>query len=110
MAATAPARVRRAEASVARTTAEKSLTRRSQGIEEQALSALQLLVREGRSELSDVDDRQIVLADADEEASRAALNSLLERARLLSLRGELARSLLGVDPPCLMGSSEAAGR
>ncbi len=96
--------VRRAEASVARTTAEKSLTRRSQGIEEQALSALQLLVREGRSELSDLDDRQIVLADADEEASRAALNSLLERARLLSLRGELARSLLGADPPCLMGS------
>ncbi len=96
--------VRRAEASVARTTAEKSLTRRSQGIEEQALSALQLLVREGRSELSDLDDRQIVLADADEEASRADLNSLLERARLLSLRGELARSLLGADPPCLKES------
>ena len=98
--------VRRSEASVARTTAEKSLTRRSQGIEEQALSALQLLVREGRSELSDLDDRQIVLADVDEEASRAALNSLLERARLLSLRGELARSVLGADPPCLGGSED----
>ncbi|HEY2796827.1 MAG TPA: TolC family protein [Thermoanaerobaculia bacterium] len=102
--------VRRAEASVARSTAEKSLSRRSQGIEEQALSALQLLVREGRSELSDLDDRQIVLADADEEASRAALNAVLERARLLSLRGELARALLGADPPCLMPQGEAGSR
>jgi outer membrane protein TolC len=93
--------VRRTEASVARATAEKSLMRRSQGIEEQALSALQLLVREGRSELSDLDERQMVLADADEDAARADLSSLLERARLLSLRGELARALLGADPPCL---------
>ena len=94
--------VRRAEANVARSTAEKSLSRRSQGIEEEALSALQLLVREGRSELSDLDERQMVLADADEDAARAGLSSLLERARLLSLRGELARALIGSDPPCLV--------
>lgn len=102
--------VRRAEASVARATAEKSLTRRSQGIEEQALSALQLLVREGRSELADLDDRQMVLADADEDAARAALSSLLERARLLSLRGELPRALLGIDPPCMMAEAGSASR
>jgi outer membrane protein len=96
--------VRRTEASVARAKAEKSLTRRSQGIEEQALAALQMLVREGRSELSDLDDRQMVLADADEDATRAALNSLLERARLLSLRGELAKALLGADPPCMLAT------
>ena len=93
--------VRRAEANVAKSTAEKSLSRRSKGIEEEAVSALQLLVREGRSELSDLDERQLVLADADEESTRAALGSLLERARLLSLRGELARAVLGADPPCL---------
>ncbi len=94
--------VRRAEANVARATAEKSLNRRSRGIEEETVSALQMLVREGRSELSDLDERQIVLADADEEAVRADLDSLLERARLLSLRGELARALIGTDPPCLV--------
>jgi len=93
--------VRRAEADVSRATAEKSLSRRSRGIEEQALSALQMLVREGRGELSDLDESQLVLADADEDSARADLNSLLERARLLSLRGELARALLGADPPCL---------
>ena len=93
--------VRRAEAAVARATAEKSLSRRSQGIEEEAVSGLQLLVREGRSELTDLDERQMALADADEEAARAGLSSLLERARLLSLRGELARALLGADPPCV---------
>jgi outer membrane protein len=94
--------VRRAEASVARATAERSLSRRSRGIEEEALSALQMLVREGRGELSDLDERQMVLADADEDSARADLDSLLERARLLSLRGELARALLGTDPPCLV--------
>ena len=94
--------VRRSEADVARSTAEKSLSRRSQGIAEQALSASQLLVREGRSELSELDERQMALADADEESVRAGLDSLLERARLLSLRGELARTLLGADPPCLL--------
>jgi outer membrane protein TolC len=93
--------VRRAEAGVARSTAERSLSRRSRGIAEQALNAEQLLVREGRSELSDLDGRQIALADADEESARVSLGSLLERVRLLSLRGDLTRALLGADPPCL---------
>ncbi|MEP6992933.1 MAG: TolC family protein [Acidobacteriota bacterium] len=92
--------VRRAEADVARTTAQMSLSRRSQGIEVEALSALQLLVREGRSELSDLDERQMALADADEETARAGMDSLRERARLLALRGELSRAVLGADPPC----------
>ncbi|MEX2386016.1 MAG: TolC family protein [Thermoanaerobaculia bacterium] len=92
--------VRRAEAAVARSIAEKSLSRRSQGIAEQDLSTLQLLVREGRSELSDLDERELALADADEEAARAELGSVLERVRLLALRGDLSRALLGFDPPC----------
>ena len=93
--------VKRAEADVAKSTAERSLSRRSRGIAEQALNAEQLLVREGRSELSDLDGRQIALADADEESARVSLGSLLERVRLLSLRGDLTRALLGADPPCL---------
>jgi outer membrane protein TolC len=93
--------VKRAEADVARSTAERSLSRRSRGIAEQALNAEQLLVREGRSELSGLDERQVALADADEESARASLGSLLERVRLLSLRGDLTRALLGADPPCL---------
>ena len=92
--------VKRAEAGVSRTTAERSLSRRSQGIAEQSLDAEQLLVREGRSELAELDERQIALADADEESARVSLGSLLERVRLLSLRGDLNRALLGVDPPC----------
>jgi outer membrane protein len=92
--------VRRAEAAVARSIAERSLSRRSQGIAEQDLSALQLLVREGRRELDDLDARELARADADEEAAAASLESLLERVKLLALRGELGRALLGLEPPC----------
>ena len=92
--------VKRAEADVARATAERSLSRRSQGIAEQALSASQLLVREGATELTALDESQLALSDADEEAAKAALSSLVERVRLLALRGELAAALLGSDPPC----------
>jgi hypothetical protein len=42
----------------------------------------------------------MALADADEDAARASIDSLVERVRLLSLRGELGRALLGADPAC----------
>ncbi len=92
--------VRRAEASVARSIAEKSLSRRARGIASQTRSAEEMFVRDGRSEPVDLDEREMALADADEEAAQASLTSLLERVRLLSLRGELATALLGFDPPC----------
>jgi len=92
--------VRRAEAAVARATAEKSLSRRARGIADQSRSAEEMLVREGRSEPTDLDESEIALADSDEEAARASLDSVLERVRLLSLRGELGTALLGVEPPC----------
>lgn len=92
--------VRRAEAAVARATAEKSLSRRARGIADQSRSAEEMLVREGRSEPTDLDESEIALADTDEEAARASLDSVLERVRLLSLRGELGTALLGVEPPC----------
>ncbi len=92
--------VRRAEAAVARSMAEKSISRRARGIADRTRSAEELMVREGRSELVDLDQREMELADADEETAQANLASLLERARLLSLRGELGTALLGVEPVC----------
>jgi outer membrane protein len=92
--------VRRAESMVARSLAEKSLSLRSQGLASQDRDARKQLAREGRSALSDVDEREMALADADTEAAQANLDSLLERVRLLSLRGELGTALLGAEPPC----------
>ena len=42
----------------------------------------------------------MALADADEDAARAGLDSMLERVHLLSLRGELGPALLGAEPTC----------
>ena len=92
--------VRRAEAAVARTMAERSLSRRARGIADRTRGAEELMVREGRRELVDLDEREMALADADEEAARASLESLLERAHLLALRGELGPALLGIEPAC----------
>ncbi|MGE5414625.1 MAG: TolC family protein [Syntrophomonadaceae bacterium] len=92
--------VRRAEASMARAEAEHSLARRSQGIAEQDLSAAEALAREGRGEAGTVDDRRLQLADADEESAKTALSALEERTNLLFLRGDLARAVLGEEPPC----------
>ena len=93
--------VRRAEAAVARSMAERSISRRARGIADRRKSAEELLVREGRSELVELDEREMALADADDEAAQASLTSLLERVHLLSLRGELGRALLGAEPPCV---------
>ena len=92
--------VRRAEASVARAAAEQSLSRRAQGIAEQDLAATELLVKEGRAEADTVVERRLQLADADEDAASKALAALEERVKLLSLRGELAQTILGHEPPC----------
>jgi outer membrane protein TolC len=92
--------VRRSEASVARAAAEQSLARRAQGIAEQDLAAAELLVQEGRAEAETVEQRRLQLADADEDAASRALAALDERVKLLSLRGELAKTVLGSEPPC----------
>jgi len=91
---------RRAEASVAKAEAERSLARRAQGIAEQDLRAAELLAREGRAEAGMVEERQLALADADEEVATATLGALEERVKLLALRGDLTRTLLGAEPPC----------
>lgn len=92
--------VRRAEAAVARADAEHSLSRRAQGIAEQDLAATELLSREGRIEAAAVDERRLLLADAEEDTTKTALAVLEERVLLLALRGELARTVLGSEPPC----------
>jgi outer membrane protein TolC len=97
--------VRRSEAAVARTMAEQSLMRRERGLVEQTLSAERLLVQEGRSGLEEVDARALDLADADEQAAAANLDSILERVRLLSLRGELVPAITGAPAPC--GATQA---
>lgn len=94
--------VRRAEAAVARADAEHSLSRRAQGIAEQDLAAADLMAHEGRAEVSAVDERRMLLADADEDATRTALAALEQRIRLLALRGELSHTVLGSEPPCSM--------
>ena len=91
--------VRRSEASVARAAAEQSLARRAQGIAEQDLAAAELLVQEGRAEAETVEQRRLQLADADEDAAARALAALEERVKLLSLRGELAKTVLGPSRP-----------
>jgi outer membrane protein TolC len=92
--------VRRAEAAVAQADAEQSLARRAEGIAAQDVTAAEVLVREGRGLPDDLDERRIAAADAGEETARAELSAMLERARLLALRGDLARVLLGEEPPC----------
>ena len=47
-----------------------------------------------------VEERRLLLADADEDAAGKALAALEERVKLLSLRGELATTILGHEPPC----------
>jgi outer membrane protein TolC len=96
--------VRRAEAAVASADAEHSLSRRAQGIAEQDLAAAELLSREGRGEAAAVEERRMALADADEDATRSALAALEQRVRLLALRGELSRTVLGSEPPCAMSA------
>ena len=92
--------VRRAEAAVARADAEHSLSRRAQGIADQDLSGAEVLAREGRGEAGQVDEKRMLAADADEDATKTALSALEERVRLLALRGELSRTVLGSEPPC----------
>lgn len=92
--------VRRAEASVARVDAEHSLSRRAQGIAEQDLASAEVLAREGRGEAGLLDDKRMQVADADEDATKTALAALEERVKLLALRGELSRTVLGFEPPC----------
>jgi len=73
---------------------------RERGLADQSLSAERLLVQEGRSDLDELDTHLVDLADADEQAASASLDALIERVRLMSMRGELAPAILGAPAPC----------
>ena len=90
---------------MARADAEHGLSLRAQGIAEQDLASAELLSREGRGEAAAVEERRMLLADADEDATKTALTALEERVRLLALRGELARTVLGSEPPCALSAA-----
>jgi outer membrane protein TolC len=92
--------VRRAEAAVAGSEAEASLSRRARGIAEQEVAMAELLLTEGRAEAGDLDARRLTLANADEEAAMASLLALEDRMKLLALRGDLSRTILGAEPAC----------
>jgi outer membrane protein TolC len=92
--------VRRAEAAIARSAAEASLARRARGIAEQEVAAAELLLAEGRAQAGELDLRRLSLADAEEEAAATSLLALEDRMKLLALRGELARTILGAEPVC----------
>ena len=92
--------VRRAEAAVAKSEAESSLARRARGIAEQEVAAAELLLTEGRAEAGELDARRLALADADEEAATTSLRALEDRMKLLALRGDLSKTILGAEPVC----------
>jgi len=96
--------VRRAEAGVARSEAEASLARRARGITEQEVAAAELLLREGRGEADDLDERRLAAADADDDVAATSLRALQDRVKLLALRGELARTILGSEPVCVVAA------
>ncbi len=92
--------VRRAEAAVAKSEAESSLARRARGIAEQDVAAAELLLTEGRAEAGELDARRLALADAEEEAATTSLRALEDRMKLLALRGDLSKTILGAEPAC----------
>jgi outer membrane protein TolC len=92
--------VRRAEAAVAKSEAESSLARRARGIAGQEVAAAELLLTEGRAEAGELDARRLALADADEEAATTSLHALEDRLKLLALRGDLSKTILGAEPAC----------
>ena len=96
--------VHRSEAAVARSEAEASLSRRARGIAEQEVATAELLLTEGRAEAGELDARRLSLADADEEAATTSLRALEDRMKLLALRGDLSRTILGAEPACAVAS------
>jgi len=93
--------VRRTEAGVARSEAEASLARRARGITQQEVAAAELLLREGRGEAGELDERRLAASNADEDVAATSLRALEDRVKLLALRGELARTILGSEPSCV---------
>jgi outer membrane protein len=94
--------VRTAEAAAERLRLESGLARRGAALAAEALRQARALAREGRGEADAVDQAELALVDAEEDATRLAREAVEARLRLLALAGELL--------PAFDAGPEPAGR
>ncbi len=89
--------VRRAQAEAVRAAAEAALSRRAAGVAREELRVAKVLADEGRGEPDAVENREIAVADAEDDQANAGQGLLAARINLLDLRGELSAALLGAQ-------------
>jgi outer membrane protein TolC len=89
--------VRRAEAERQHAGAHYALSRRAVEVAREELRVARALADEGRGEPDGIENREVALADAEDDLSNASQGLLAARARLLELRGELPAALLGLN-------------
>jgi outer membrane protein TolC len=97
--------VRRAVWGADRSRAGTSLAREATAVAREALRVVLARAAEGRGDAGEVENREIALADADEEEARSDVSWFAARVELLALRGDLPEVVLGshatplTDPP-----------
>ncbi|HLN59295.1 MAG TPA: hypothetical protein VK416_12100, partial [Thermoanaerobaculia bacterium] len=77
--------------------AEAALSRRAAGVAREELRVARVLADEGRGEPEAVENREIAVADAEDDQINAGQGLLAARINLLELRGELSAALLGAQ-------------
>ncbi len=87
--------VARAESELERALSRVDLAKRGRRVAEQALRVTRLLAQEGRGEPDDTEMAELALAAAEEELGTAELATILARASLLALRGDLEAAVTG---------------
>jgi outer membrane protein len=85
--------VHRAEAALDQAEAAAGVARQAAAVAEEDLRIAGALAAEGRAGADDTDSREAALADAREEAIKAAAGLLTARVQLLAARGELLAGL-----------------
>ena len=89
--------LRRAQAEAVRAAAEAALSRRAAGVAREELRVARVLADAGRGEPDAVQNREIAVADAEDDRINAGQGLLAARINLLELRGELSAALLGAQ-------------
>jgi outer membrane protein TolC len=87
--------VRRAEAERDHAGAQYALSRRAVEVSREELRVARALADEGRGEPDGIENREVALADAEDDLSGASQGLLIARVKLLDLRGGLADALIG---------------
>jgi outer membrane protein TolC len=95
--------VRRAEAEVLHAEAAASFAERAEALSREELRVARALADEGRAEPTEIDKREIAVAEAEEESAGARQGLLAARLQLLALTGQLPAALLA-DHPTASGS------